>query len=222
MFTDWTSLPSLCLCCVENRRSENVSLSGVKQSWHHPVKKRKLSPDSSITFPLISHSPHIHQSSDLLDLNEYVCFHSDYVKHNINPAESESFSWLEESINVNIPIALFQFLYSGWTEPVSSVLTDVMYSDKQSSWQCPVNVTTFLWSFSAAPHFSSCWIHLLLFESSPVGTHLLLKCSRPSSPTGFALCFCKLKETVFLCWASFWVSEHKRNLTLFDSFHFLL
>lgn len=62
----------------------------------------------------------------------------------------------------------------------------------------------------------------MIFESS--GTHLLFKCSRPgsrSTPAGFALCFCKLKETVFLSWGSFWVLEHKRNLILFDSISFL-
>lgn len=61
----------------------------------------------------------------------------------------------------------------------------------------------------------------MFFRSS--GTHLLLKCSwlsSQSNPTGFALCFCKLKETVFLSYGFFWVFEHKRNLNLFDSTFF--
>lgn len=63
-------------------------------------------------------------------------------------------------------------------------------------------------------------LHIESIFSESSGTHLLFKCSRPSSPAGFALCFCKLKETVFLSWGSFWVSKHKRNLIFFDSILF--
>lgn len=123
----------------------------------------------------------------------------------------DCFFWPEEIINVNILIALFQFLYSGWVlvELKQACIAKVRGCVQTTVHGAPAkqlgyrwsgkdvaqfNINTFRRSFyatiMAAPHFPFTFIFLMFLESCK--TNLFLKCSRPSSLSTspcFALCF---------------------------------